>query len=67
MEIIRIFVAVLAETNCRITKSFLFMKRKDYEKPMTEVVKLQHQSHLLQMSLEDDHVQPESQTWGDDQ
>ena len=42
------------------------MRRKDYEKPMTEVVKLQHQSHLLQMSLEDDHVQPESQTWGDD-
>lgn len=42
------------------------MKRKDYEKPMTEVVKLQQQSHLLQVSLEDDHVQPESQTWGDD-
>lgn len=23
------------------------MKRNDYEKPMTKVVKLQHQSHIL--------------------
>ena len=41
------------------------MKRKDYGKPMTEVVKLQQQSHLLQMSLDDDHVPPESQDWDD--
>ena len=26
------------------------MKRKDYEKPTTQVVKLQHQTHLLQAS-----------------
>ena len=28
------------------------MKRKDYEKPMMKVVKLQHETHLLQTSCE---------------
>ena len=32
------------------------MKRKNYERPTTKVVKLQHQTHLLQASAQDKEV-----------
>jgi hypothetical protein len=32
------------------------MKRKDYQKPTMKVVKLQHQTHLLQTSVQDNQV-----------
>jgi len=32
------------------------MKRKDYQKPTMMVVKLQHQTHLLQASAQDKEV-----------
>jgi len=32
------------------------MKRKDYERPTMQVVKLQHHTHLLQTSVQDRNV-----------
>lgn len=32
------------------------MKTKVYQKPTTKVVKLQHQTHLLQTSVQDNQV-----------
>ena len=39
------------------------MKRKDYQKPTTNVVKLQHQTHLLQASPRSEVSATMSTTW----
>lgn len=43
------------------------MKRKDYQKPTMQVVKLQHQAHLLQasgvQSMRSGYGEAQEETW----
>ena len=41
------------------------MKRKDYEKPTTQVIELQHQTHMLQSSPQDSQAGVQNYNWND--
>ena len=43
------------------------MKRKDYQKPTMDVVKLRHRTHLLQMSVQKGKPSVQDYTWNDNE
>ena len=48
-------------------KPKIIMKRKDYQKPTMDVVKLRHRTHLLQMSVQKGKPTVQDYTWHNDE